>query len=124
MPPKDPEKAKAYSRKYSKEHSKEARKRVKLWRKNNPDKKRAWYLDKLGWTLELWYAVFKAQDGVCAVCKKVDKNRRLAADHEHSVPPKPRGLLCTRCNTAIGLFEDSALMLESAASYLRKYGSK
>jgi hypothetical protein len=39
-------------------------------------------------------------------------------DHNHS-SGKVRGLLCNRCNRAIGMFEDSPELLLSAISYLQ-----
>ncbi len=35
---------------------------------------------------------------------------------------KPRGLLCSTCNSGIGMFDDNPALLELAAEYLRKYG--
>ena len=121
---KDPEKAKARNLKYAKEHAEERRQKTREWCKKNPDKKRAWDLSQLGWTLEMWNAVLSAQDGVCAVCKQPEVSRRLAADHEHVVPPRPRGLLCSECNKGLGMFKDNPSLLEAAAAYLRKYGAK
>ena len=44
-----------------------------------------------------------------------------AYDREYNKTPKRqeiRGLLCYKCNTALGLFEDSAVVLLKAAGYI------
>ena len=46
----------------------------------------------------------------------------MDADHEHTIPPKPRGLLCGLCNKGLGQFKDDPILLENAAIYLRKWG--
>ena len=53
------------------------------------------------------------QKGVCAICKKNEshKNKKnLSVDHDHTTG-KVRGLLCHRCNTALGLFNDDIKLL-------------
>src|SRR5438445_350801 len=44
------------------------------------------------------------QNGVCAICGCLPTYRRLALDHCHETG-KIRGLLCTRCNIALGHIE-------------------
>lgn len=56
----------------------------------------------------------------CAICGSLfmDKmGRSLAADHDHTTGLF-RGLLCSRCNRAIGAFQDDAALLRSAAGYI------
>jgi hypothetical protein len=65
------------------------------------------------------------QGGVCAVCKlsetckdkRSNKVRDLAVDHCHTTG-RVRGLLCSRCNKALGGFKDNAELLASAIGYL------
>jgi len=54
------------------------------------------------------------QNGKCKICNKED-DRRLSVDHTTGTV---RGLLCRRCNSAIGLFGDSPQLLVEAAKYL------
>lgn len=60
---------------------------------------------------------------VCDIClqperaKRGGKVRLLNKDHDHSTG-EWRGLLCTRCNQALGLFEDSIVRLRAAIAYL------
>jgi hypothetical protein len=64
-----------------------------------------------------------AQNGVCAICKKPETTMKLgrvlklAVDHNHTTN-KIRGLLCCKCNRALGLFDDSADLLHAAGNYL------
>jgi hypothetical protein len=71
--------------------------------------------------------LLKTQKGKCAICKKEEKaftkygkKRNLAVDHCHKTG-KIRGLLCTKCNTAIGSFEDNLELLNNAIKYLKYY---
>lgn len=64
---------------------------------------------------EMW----QAQRGLCAVCNQPSK-KQLSADHDHTTM-KPRGLLCSRCNTVLGFVKDDVLVLQSAIDYLNRY---
>jgi Autographiviridae endonuclease VII len=59
-----------------------------------------------------------AQGGLCAICGQPDE-RGLHVDHEHATG-LVRGLLCGRCNKAIGLLDEDPLRFESAKDYLRR----
>lgn len=62
--------------------------------------------------------ILKIQDGRCAICLKRPRKVRLAVDHDHRTQAV-RGLLCSRCNhKLLGGANDSAIMLQRAASYL------
>ncbi len=76
------------------------------------------YLKKqYGLTIENFNDLNKKQKGVCAVCKNLPDSR-LFVDHDHSTG-RIRGLVCNRCNRAMGLFKDDYRVLMSAAMYLR-----
>lgn len=58
------------------------------------------------------------QGGRCAICRKrPSSERRLAIDHDHATGDV-RGLLCDRCNTALGGFADDIGNLARAIAYL------
>jgi hypothetical protein len=57
-----------------------------------------------------------AQNGVCAVCK-LPSRRTLCVDHCHATR-QVRGLLCDKCNTALGLFGDDSKRMRAAAAYV------
>lgn len=103
--------------------SEKHKKYMKGWYENNLTTVRKHTLKKNGWTVEMYEAVKRAQDNACAICrKKIEGN--LRSDHKHTVPPKPRGLLCDGCNLILGHAKDSPSLLDSAAAYLRKYGEQ
>ena len=61
------------------------------------------------------------QGGKCAICEQECKSRqRLAVDHCHDTN-KVRGLLCNRCNRALGLLLDDVELVSSALSYLKEH---
>lgn len=65
----------------------------------------------------------KAQGGVCAICSKPPKRRRLCVDHNHRTG-KVRGLLCDLCNRRIlGRLERyrNYASLAAIKAYLNKY---
>jgi hypothetical protein len=71
-----------------------------------------------------YVAMLAAQHGGCAICKSKKPKatgkgnaRFFCVDHDHSTGAI-RGLLCHRCNSAIGLMEDSPVRLREAAAYL------
>lgn len=72
-----------------------------------------------GLTEDTYSEMLAAQDGGCAICGRPPSTRRLAVDHDH-LTGEVRGLLCSRCNTALGLFEDASDRLDAAAHYLRR----
>jgi len=60
--------------------------------------------------------------GTCDLCGSPpdDRWKEFAFDHCHTTGVF-RGLLCGRCNKAIGLFLDKPELMELAASYVRHY---
>jgi len=102
----------------------------KTRRTNNPEKAKA--VDRVGAlkqhygiTVQQYEHLFTTQNGLCAICGQPEssvldgKIKRLAVDHDH-VTGKVRGLLCGRCNTAIGLFRDDIDIMSLAVCYLLK----
>lgn len=76
---------------------------------------------KYGIGLAEFDAMVAAQGGGCAICKATvnpDANS-LAVDHCHKTG-KVRGILCGRCNKALGLFNDDPNLLKRAVMYLRR----
>lgn len=43
------------------------------------------------------------------------------ADHEHTNPPIPRGILCGNCNLGIGNLQDNPEIMLAAIAYVRKW---
>lgn len=68
-----------------------------------------------GITLAEKEAMVKQQGGRCAICRR--KAKTLGVDHDHDTG-FVRGLLCFRCNQALGFFSDSIQFLERAVDYM------
>jgi hypothetical protein len=94
------------------------------WRRSNPDRNSANFRKSqlkrnFGITSEEYESMAKNQNDRCLVCgaHRDSLKRDLAVDHCH-ITGKVRGLLCSRCNTGIGLLKDSPEVLKSALRYL------
>ncbi len=61
--------------------------------------------------------ILAIQNGVCAICGTAPRSRPLAIDHDHETD-RLRGLLCARCNGALGMMKDDPALLRRAAFYL------
>lgn len=96
---------------------------VRAYKQRHPDRvknsdRNRMYRKKYGMTVAQYEQMVESQGGVCAVCQKPETRRALAVDHNHETGAT-RSLLCSNCNTAIGLLQDSAELADSVASYLR-----
>lgn len=80
---------------------------------------RAEQLAQYGLTESLYHVIYTVQAGGCAICGSQPKTRRLAVDHSHKTG-YVRGLLCYRCNYALGLLRDDPTIVQAAASYLTR----
>jgi len=91
-------------------------------------KSREWRLKNYyGLSMEDYKSMLERQNGVCAICKRStsgDRGKYLVVDHSHHLN-KVRGLLCDKCNRAIGSFGDNFTILQNAILYLiRAEGDK
>jgi hypothetical protein len=84
-----------------------------------PEKRRSgWLRREFGITVEQYQTLFESQNGLCAICNEPPTlERSLAVDHCHSTE-KIRGLLCFRCNSTLGKFEDDVTLFQKAIDYL------
>jgi hypothetical protein len=84
---------------------------------------RKMFLKKLGITEEDYNRMFFQQQGRCWICDaeaathKTSPEKRLVIDHDH-FDGTVRGLLCHKCNKALGLFNDNPELLVKAIAYL------
>lgn len=71
--------------------------------------------------------LLEMQGGRCGICGCTDSGRkgadRFAIDHSHETGAV-RGLLCSRCNQALGLFGDNPDVLRKAAEYLERHNER
>jgi len=97
---------------------------AKQWRANNRSKCRAAELKHhYGLSVADYDALLAQQGGACVICSKphnpTARLGRLFVDHCHRTG-KVRGLLCSKCNLAIGHLDDDPSLLERAVAYLRR----
>ena len=76
---------------------------------------------KYGITREQYEGMLQAQDGCCMICH-VRLNNELRVDHNHQTG-EIRALLCSNCNTGLGMFKEDPARLVTAIEYLRKYST-
>jgi len=81
-----------------------------------------------GLTLAEYDTMLAQQSGVCAICSCTESRktpsggiRQLAVDHDHRTGSN-RSLLCAKCNTALGNFDDNPYLLQAAIEYLALWG--
>lgn len=85
-----------------------------------PVENRAKYLRAtFGITQSDYDAMLAVQDSACAICRRPTEEsyKGLHIDHDHE-SGRVRGLLCHRCNMALGLLGDSVTVLAEAIAYL------
>ena len=79
-----------------------------------------------GITIDRYNEMLREQGGGCAICGKAESTEirgkvvSLAVDHDHATGAV-RALLCSACNTAIGLFNDDITLLAKAQAYVIQY---
>jgi NAD-dependent SIR2 family protein deacetylase len=107
--------------------------RVRAWRRANSERyretqaryrklrvseQRADHLKRtFGLTLEAYEDLLALQHGACAVCNATPRRIALHVDHDHETG-EIRGLLCFRCNNALGLLREDVVILERALQYV------
>lgn len=93
-------------------------------RKKVYDKKdnRGWWLKSTyGITIEDYDHMLEEQNNCCAICYThvSTQIKNLHVDHCHT-SGEVRGLLCSKCNTGLGMYNDDVEILKSAIRYLEK----
>jgi hypothetical protein len=94
----------------------------RTWRNRNPQKRRKFYLQSYGLTVEQYDAKLEQQNHSCAICKlpTTQYRRALSVDHNHETKIV-RGLLCDSCNLLIGHAKEQVSILKNAISYLETF---
>ena len=66
--------------------------------------------------------MYAEQKGCCAICGRhqSELKKALGVDHNH-ITKKIRSLLCNKCNSGLGLFQDDSKLLSKASKYLRGF---
>lgn len=64
---------------------------------------------------------YSIQKSLCEICKRDGGIKKsLCIDHDHQTG-EVRGLICGKCNTAIGMVEESTEILMAIIEYLERY---
>lgn len=114
------EQAKEYSKQYY--YTEQRQTYLKKWNKENKDKikllvRKSQLKNSYNITVEDYDNMFINQNECCAICKQHQSKFkiRLAVDHCHKTG-KIRGLLCGKCNTHLGYYENQK---ENIKNYLK-----
>ena len=112
MPYKDIEKRNKNRSEYRKKHPESTKRSIKKSRL-----KRLYNL-----TLEQYNEMLKKQDLKCAICNEpldLQNPHGVNIDHNH-LTGKIRGILCNKCNLAIGLLRDNPEYIYKAYKYIKR----
>lgn len=123
------EKRKASKDRWLAENPEKPAEYTKAYRERNVEKTRA-YEKKRGWlrnygiTIEEYEETLILQGRCCKICKQHESGfkKSLAVDHDHKTG-KVRGLLCSNCNTALGLLKENLDLFENAVRYLKEHSA-
>ena len=94
------------------------------WRDNNPKEYKQSQLRQrrkreYGLSDEDMQKKLNFQQHKCEICK-IGIGWDCHDDHDH-LTGQVRGLLCSTCNTGLGMFKDNSVILGNAINYLTKY---
>lgn len=93
-------------------------------KKKFPEYSRMSTLKKYGLTIESFNQMLEETDNCCWICKdRFVRKEDANVDHCHT-SGKVRGILCSACNTALGLARDNETILSSMIKYLQKANGK
>lgn len=93
-------------------------------KKEGESSRKSWLKNKYNLSIEQYAEMVQKQNNLCAICGEREtalqngRTRCLSVDHHHG-SGRVRGLLCSRCNTAIGSLKEDIQILESAIDYLK-----
>ena len=119
----DREKTLARRARYREKNREKIRTYGRQWRKNNPTSTSESYKRLYGITEADYLLMLEEQNNVCKICfqpetaKRNNKVKRLSVDHCHTTG-KVRGLLCHKCNTTLGKYDDNPDTFTRFATYL------
>ena len=126
MPHKDSIKNKQYQKEYYFRNRAKKLKARKLLYMNTPYDVRLAKNNQLKNTykisIEEYEQKLKEQNYSCAICNRHrdEFKRNLSVDHDHKTG-KVRGLLCVKCNTALGMLNDNVEYFTAAIMYLKSF---
>lgn len=92
---------------------------ARSFRDKYPDVVKSNNIRRYNLTLGQFEEMKQSQENKCAICGELETSRELSIDHCHKTT-KVRGLLCIRCNSAIGFAGDDIKILQKAIEYLER----
>ena len=135
----NPEKKAQYAAAYYQRNKEASKERSRIYRLENKDKIKEYRLKnsernkkycinhaltrRYGITLKQYNDLLSKQNHTCGICgtNSSDFSRRLAVDHCHTTD-RVRGLLCSNCNTLLGLSKENPTVLLNAIAYINTTG--
>jgi hypothetical protein len=121
---------KAYKARYFQKNKARIHKRIVEYGIKNPEKVKQQRMKyhlrhNRGIEMEEYNYLLTIQNKKCAICdyqepEGAEAAHKLYIDHDHNLG-KVRGLLCMRCNAAIGHFRESLTFMENAVEYMKKW---
>jgi hypothetical protein len=116
-----------YSAEYRRTHPRAAAEQSARWKAAHPKEfkqglRKVHLKRTYGITPEEYTALLLSQNGRCAICRADGPGRghqNFCVDHDHQTG-EVRGLLCHKCNRAIGLLGDAPETVQAAYEYLSK----
>lgn len=109
---------------YAKDKDREIQ-RTLAWQKKHPENVRQMArrrrFKKYGLTEAQFQEMLLLQENKCGICRKfLEKEHEQHIDHNHKTG-QVRMVLCPKCNTGLGNFQEIPELLEIAAAYLRGF---
>lgn len=111
-------------------HPKHVREACIRWQKNHPDiirmNNKSRMCKSVGLLYDEYVEILKKQKNKCAICNKKETrkiNNRvvdLSIDHNHKTN-KYRGLLCSKCNAALGHLNEDPVIINNMLRYIKKW---
>ena len=82
-------------------------------------------LKKHGLTFDSYFDMLLKQKARCAICRieQTKLTYLFSIDHNHKTG-EIRGLLCSNCNTALGLLKEDFLIINNLKNYLKKHNGR
>lgn len=122
------ERRRAYQRQYRREHPQTDYKAH--YRRYALSQRYAMLWKKYGISPERYDCFLLAQHSRCLICNEfmIDAvsrggrktGRSVTVDHDHKTG-EPRGLLCAKCNTGIGMFGENVEVMQRALDYVKNW---
>jgi DNA-binding transcriptional MerR regulator len=112
---------KKQSRSYYLRNRAKVMEKQRLYRANNKERLASQHrARKYGMSEDEFHSLLSLQQGRCAICGTINfGGRGYQVDHNHQTG-KVRGILCFRCNTAIGFIDESMETVGKIIAYLEQ----